>query len=88
MEDRPFVPVATVVLEGIPRDLKAVFRKWRDNASPTRTVVPSQQQQQQQSAGEPQRSSSSGSNKGGGLRRARSLKIVPLNVALKAVAEN
>ncbi|KAK4661388.1 uncharacterized protein QC763_702710 [Podospora pseudopauciseta] len=88
MEDRPFVPVATVVLEGIPRDLKAVFRKWRDSASPTRTVVPSQQQQQQQSAGEPQRSSSSGSNKGGGLRRARSLKIVPLNVALKAVAEN
>ncbi|KAK0666192.1 hypothetical protein QBC41DRAFT_326366 [Cercophora samala] len=87
MEDRPFVPVATVVLEGIPRDLKAVFRKWKDSANPTRTVVPSQQQQQQQQAAEPQRSSSSGSNKGG-LRRARSLKIVPLNVALKAVAEN
>ncbi|KAK4179031.1 hypothetical protein QBC36DRAFT_323463 [Triangularia setosa] len=82
MEDRPFVPVATVVLEGIPRDLKAVFRKWRDGASPTRTVVPQQQQQ----AAEPQRSSSSGSNKGG-LRRARSLKIVPLGLALRAVQE-
>lgn len=35
MEDRPFVPVSTVVLEGIPRDLKSVFRKWRDGASPT-----------------------------------------------------
>ncbi|KAH8902564.1 hypothetical protein BR93DRAFT_932158 [Coniochaeta sp. PMI_546] len=35
MEDRPFVPVSTVVLEGIPRDLKSVFRKWRDSASPT-----------------------------------------------------
>ncbi|KAK0737113.1 hypothetical protein B0T21DRAFT_364478 [Apiosordaria backusii] len=87
MEDRPFVPVATVVLEGIPRDLKAVFRKWRDGASPTRTVVPpQQQQQQQQQAAEPQRSSSSGSSKGG-LRRARSLKIVPLGLALRAVQE-
>lgn len=35
MEDRPFVPISTVVLEGIPRDLKSVFRKWRDSASPT-----------------------------------------------------
>lgn len=35
MEDRPFVPISTVVLEGIPRDLKSVFRKWRDDASPT-----------------------------------------------------
>ncbi|KAK4201856.1 hypothetical protein QBC40DRAFT_47463 [Triangularia verruculosa] len=85
MEDRPFVPVATVVLEGIPRDLKAVFRKWRDAASPTRMAVPLQQQQQQQAV-EPQRSSSSGSSKGG-LRRARSLKIVPLGLALRAVQE-
>ncbi len=36
MEDRPFVPISTVVLEGIPRDLKSVFRKWRDADSPTR----------------------------------------------------
>lgn len=35
MEDRPFVPISTVVLEGIPRDLKSVFRKWRDGRSPT-----------------------------------------------------
>ncbi|KAI1502661.1 hypothetical protein F5X99DRAFT_377999 [Biscogniauxia marginata] len=35
MEDRPFVPVSTVVMEGIPRDLKSVFRKWRDAHSPT-----------------------------------------------------
>lgn len=35
MEDRPFVPVSTVVLEGIPRDLKRVFRTWRDERSPT-----------------------------------------------------
>ncbi|KAF7552829.1 hypothetical protein G7046_g7279 [Stylonectria norvegica] len=35
MEDRPFVPISTVVLEGIPRDLKRVFRKWRDALSPT-----------------------------------------------------
>lgn len=35
MEDRPFVPISTVVLEGIPRDMKSVFRKWVDRYSPT-----------------------------------------------------
>lgn len=33
-EDRPFVPVTTVVLEGFPRDLKAVFRFWDDAMIP------------------------------------------------------
>ncbi|KAK6706982.1 hypothetical protein SNK04_007991 [Fusarium graminearum] len=37
MEDRPFVPISTVVLEGIPRDLKRVFRFWRDDLNPTVT---------------------------------------------------
>jgi hypothetical protein len=37
MEDRPFVPISTVVLEGIPRDLKRVFRFWRDDLNPTAT---------------------------------------------------
>jgi hypothetical protein len=37
VEDRPFVPISTVVMEGIPRDLKRVFRKWRDEDSPTVT---------------------------------------------------
>ncbi|GAB0137194.1 hypothetical protein EsDP_00005471 [Epichloe bromicola] len=37
MEDRPFVPISTVVLEGIPRDMKRVFRKWDDEKSPTVT---------------------------------------------------
>lgn len=35
MEDRPFVPVSNVILEGAPRDLKSVFRKWKDGLSPT-----------------------------------------------------
>ncbi|KAI1282318.1 hypothetical protein F5Y07DRAFT_352135 [Xylaria sp. FL0933] len=39
MEDRPHVPVSTVVLEGIPRDMKSVFRKWQDALSPTVTNV-------------------------------------------------
>jgi hypothetical protein len=30
MEDRPFIPVSTVVLEGVPRDMKACFRQWKD----------------------------------------------------------
>lgn len=37
IEDRPFVPISTVVLEGIPRDMKSVFRKWQDSLSPTTT---------------------------------------------------
>ncbi|KAF2011153.1 hypothetical protein BU24DRAFT_355539 [Aaosphaeria arxii CBS 175.79] len=33
-EDRPFMPVSTVVLEGVPRDMKAVFRFWDDALIP------------------------------------------------------
>ncbi|KAI8932937.1 hypothetical protein NX059_010406 [Plenodomus lindquistii] len=33
-EDRPFMPVTTVVLEGVPRDMKAVFRHWDDRLIP------------------------------------------------------
>lgn len=40
MEDRPFVPVSTVVLEGVPRDLKFVFRKWEDTKNPTTVHSP------------------------------------------------
>ncbi|KAK0389208.1 hypothetical protein NLU13_2783 [Sarocladium strictum] len=64
MEDRPFVPFSTVVLEGIPRDLRSVFRKWEDSKSPTVMAPPS-----------------------GGLRRGRSLRVVPLTQALQALAE-
>ena len=83
MEDRPFVPISTVVLEGIPRDLKSVFRKWRDADSPTVMHVGNQggsgaQQQQQQQKG---------SGSGSGLRRGRSLRIVPLTQALQALNE-
>lgn len=68
MEDRPFVPVCTVVLEGIPRDLKSVFRKWTDGRSPTVMHPPS-------GVG------------GTGLKRGRSLRVVPLNQALQALRE-
>lgn len=68
MEDRPFVPISTVVLEGIPRDLKSVFRKWTDEASPTRMAAP-------------------GIASPVSIKRGRSLRIVPLTVALQAVAE-
>jgi hypothetical protein len=33
-EDRPFMPVTTVVLEGVPRDMKALFRHWNDTLIP------------------------------------------------------
>ncbi|PNY23242.1 Villidin [Tolypocladium capitatum] len=73
IQDRPFVPVSTVVLEGIPRDLKRVFRKWDDARSPT---VTKPQQQQQQGAAGAQR-----------LKRGRSLRVVTLTQALQALAE-
>lgn len=66
MEDRPFVPVSTVILEGIPRDMKSVFRKWQDASSPT-IMNPS--------------------GGGTGLRRGRSLRIMPLNTALQALRD-
>jgi hypothetical protein len=33
-EDRPFMPVTTIVLEGVPRDMKTVFRFWDDALIP------------------------------------------------------
>lgn len=33
-EDRPFMPVTTVVMEGVPRDMKAAFRHWDDARIP------------------------------------------------------
>lgn len=58
------MPVSTVVLEGVPRDLKACFRKWKDGQGPTMV----------------------GSTLAGdkGLRRGKSLRVVPLNAALDA----
>ncbi|OAA58618.1 gelsolin domain containing protein [Niveomyces insectorum RCEF 264] len=81
MEDRPFVPISTVVLEGIPRDLKRVFRKWSDAASPTRTVAAAA------AAGAGAPPSSSGPTSPASIKRGRSLRIVPLTVALQALAD-
>ncbi|KAK1831699.1 hypothetical protein QBC39DRAFT_258296 [Podospora conica] len=74
MEDRPFVPISTVVLEGIPRDLKAVFRKWDDAASPTVMGGGSPPVEQRVAAPPP-------------LKRGRSLRIVPLGQALQALSD-
>ncbi|KAL1651565.1 hypothetical protein SLS61_005518 [Didymella pomorum] len=38
-EDRPFMPVTTIVLEGVPRDMKAVFRHWNDGLIPTAELM-------------------------------------------------
>jgi len=40
MEDRPRVPFTTVVMEGAPKDMKSLFRKWKDDLSPTLTQSP------------------------------------------------
>jgi len=71
MEDRPFVPISTVVLEGIPRDMKSVFRKWHDSASPTLMNVPPPREVKPST----------------GLKRGRSLRIVPLGQALQALSD-
>lgn len=77
MEDRPFVPISTVVLEGIPRDLKSVFRKWRDADSPTIMHPPAPPASAPADAG----------GQASPLKRGRSLRIVPLTQALQALAE-
>jgi hypothetical protein len=82
MEDRPFVPISTVVLEGIPRDMKSVFRKWRDAASPTVMHVSTQAGNSGSGAG-----AATGPQRPGGLKRGRSLRIVPLTQALQALSE-
>ncbi|KAK1756262.1 hypothetical protein QBC47DRAFT_379585 [Echria macrotheca] len=76
MEDRPFVPISTVVLEGIPRDMKSVFRKWKETASPTIMSGPAV------AASEVKVSTSPPT-----LRRGRSLRIVPLGQALQALSD-
>jgi hypothetical protein len=72
MEDRPFVPVSTVVLEGVPRDMKKVFRKWKDEHLTTIFRSPSTASMLTAGGGK------------GGLRRARSLRVMPLMAALEA----
>jgi hypothetical protein len=73
MEDRPFVPVCTVILEGIPRDFKSVFRKWRDGAGPTVMNTGS--------------SMAKPTAAGLGVKRGQSLRVVPLTVALQALSD-
>ncbi|KAM7219874.1 protein of unknown function (DUF4045) domain containing protein [Rhypophila decipiens] len=93
MEDRPFVPISTVVLEGIPRDMKSVFRKWVDRFSPTVMNTGSSSSGMASGFGGNGKESnpvSPSPNVGGGghtLRRGRSLRIVPLNQALLALKD-
>ena len=35
VEDRPFIPVSSVILGGAPREFKALFRTWDDAKIPT-----------------------------------------------------
>ena len=71
VEDRPFIPVSTVVLDGAPRDLKAVFRRWTDETNPassTGTMLPTGKLM----SGKP-------------LKRGGSMRVVGLAAALAAV---
>lgn len=72
LEDRPFIPISTVVLEGVPRDLKRVFRSWRDSLSPTAGLAAAP---------------ASSSSLLGTPKRGRSLRVVSLTQALQALSE-
>lgn len=37
VDDRPFIPVSSVILGGAPREFRALFRTWEDSKSPTNT---------------------------------------------------
>ncbi|KOS19212.1 Advillin [Escovopsis weberi] len=93
VEDRPFVPISTVVLEGAPRDLKRVFRKWTDQHCPTilnvnGNVAPGAEGAATTTSPQsPGAASRPGSRAGPALKRVRSLRIVPLTQALLALKE-
>lgn len=38
-QNRPFVPFGTVILEGVPKDMKAVFRGWDDGEVNTNNLM-------------------------------------------------
>ncbi|RDA84944.1 hypothetical protein CP532_5160 [Ophiocordyceps camponoti-leonardi (nom. inval.)] len=80
IEDRPFVPVSSVVLEGAPRDLKRVFRKWDDRNCPTAAAAATTTTAAAAATG-------SGAEGGSGLKRGRSLRVVTLTQALQAMSE-
>lgn len=91
------MPISTIVLEGIPRDLKSVFRKWRDENSPT--IMHVSGGSGGGSAGGARAAGANGGGSGAGagagaggqksspLKRARSLRVIPLTHALQAFAE-
>ncbi|KAK3065516.1 hypothetical protein LTS18_006227 [Coniosporium uncinatum] len=76
LEDRPFVPVSTVVVEGTPRDMKACFRRWEDRSDKAGVVV--------KNVGAGTRGVGGGQGDGG-LKRGRSLRVVGLGEAIAAV---
>lgn len=71
LEDRPFVPISTVVVEGAPRDMKACFRHWDD----TRWV--------NAGAGSNMSVGEAGAN-GSDVKRGKSLRVVGLDAAIAA----
>jgi len=77
LEDRPFVPVSTVVVEGAPRDMKACFRRWVDRSAGVGVVV--------RDVGAEVKGKGKGGEGEGALRRGRSLRVVGLGEAIAAV---
>jgi hypothetical protein len=73
LEDRPFVPVGTVVMQGAPKDFKRSFRKWDDSKQVTAKVLDLEDV-----------GATWSSTKGG---KAPSLRVVPLTAALEAVGK-
>lgn len=76
IEDRPFMPISSVILGGAPKEFKALFRTW-DNACP---AVLNPQQQQNPAAPVKQQPAASG------MRRARSIRLVGLSEAMEAMS--
>lgn len=76
VEDRPFMPVSSVILGGAPKEFKALFRTWDQThpavLDPVKMVENKFAQQQAQLGGK-------------GLGRQRSIRIVSLNEAMNAM---
>ncbi|KAF2092744.1 actin depolymerizing protein [Rhizodiscina lignyota] len=76
MEDRPFVPVSTVVVEGAPRDMKACFRHWDDSKWSAMTGTAG--------LNAAMAAAGTGANGGDNMKRGKSLRVVGLDAAIAA----
>ncbi|KAF1985218.1 hypothetical protein K402DRAFT_112514 [Aulographum hederae CBS 113979] len=85
MEDRPFIPVSTVVVEGAPRDLKGAVRGWDDRVLQAQPQMDARSREGTPVRGVAFQGVEGKGDGAGGIKRGRSLRVVGLAAAIAAV---